>query len=59
MCGDGERKFNMTTTPRETRILELDCSNRDGQLFKLKTGACLYGRVACSVHFKMVDEYGK
>lgn len=24
--------------PRETRVLELDCTNRDGQLFKLKTG---------------------
>ena len=26
------------TQPRETRVLELDCSNKDGQLFKLKTG---------------------
>ena len=34
--------------PRETRVLELDCSNKDGQLFKLKTGT-LYSECALPI----------
>ena len=42
----------MSDSPKETRVLELDCSNRDGQLFKLKTGALVLNILACWLNKK-------